>query len=235
MKEKLLLLHGALGSNVQFAELKEKLSSGFDVFDFNFTGHGGLPIQESFSIDLFVQDTMNFLERLGLHAVHIFGYSMGGYVALKLAHDFPGKANKIITLGTKFRWNPESAAREVRMMNPDVIEQKIPAFAATLLARHQPEDWKRIMRLTGEMMTALGDGVAMTPEEFNSIDHDVLVCIGTDDHMVTREETAETASYLKHGTLKIIEGFKHPLEAVDKDLLAEICVEFLRKPTYENK
>ena len=25
----------------------------------------------------------------------------------------------------------------------------------------------------------------------------------------------------------IIEGFKHPLEGVDKDILTEICVEFL--------
>ena len=227
MKEKLLLLHGALGSNVQFDELKEKLVSHFDVFDFNFAGHGGLPIQEPFTIDRFVENTLDFLDQSGLNTVNIFGYSMGGYVALKLAHDSPGRANKIITLGTKFRWNPESAARDVRMMNPEVIEQKIPAYAATLQARHQPEDWKRIMLLTAEMMTALGDGGAMTQEEFNSIDHEVLVCIGTEDHMVSREESAETAGYLKSGNLKIIEGFKHPLEALDKDILAEICVKFL--------
>ena len=227
MKEKLVLLHGALGSKAQFSELKEKLSSHFDVFDFNFAGHGGLSILEPFSIDFFVRNTLNFLDGSALQAVHIFGYSMGGYVALKLAHDYPGKASKIITLGTKFRWNPESAAKEVRMMNPDVIEQKIPAFAATLSERHRPEDWKRIMRHTAEMMTALGDGAAMTKEEFHSIENEVLVCIGAEDHMVTREESAETAAYLKHGQLRIIEGFKHPLEAVDTKLLAEICVEFL--------
>jgi len=227
MKEKLLLLHGALGSNVQFVELKQRLSTHFDVFDFNFAGHGGLPLQEPFTIDLFVQNTLDFLNQSGLHTIHLFGYSMGGYVALKLASDYPGKASKIITLGTKFRWNPASAAKEVRMMNPDVIDQKIPAFAATLRDRHHPEDWKRNMHLTAKMMTALGDGIAMTKEEFNSIDHDVLVCIGTEDHMVSREESAETAGYLKHGKLKIIEGFKHPLEAVDKDVLAAICVEFL--------
>jgi pimeloyl-ACP methyl ester carboxylesterase len=142
MKEKLLILHGALGSQAMFAELKEKLSTQFYVFDFNFAGHGGLPIQEPFTIDRFVRNTRDFLGQSGLDAVHIFGYSMGGYVALKLAGDFPGKANKIITLGTKFRWNPESATKEVCMMNPDVIEQKIAAFAATFRERHQPEDCK---------------------------------------------------------------------------------------------
>ena len=230
MREKLLLLHGALGSNVQFAGLKEKLESQFDVFDFNFAGHGGLPIQVPFTIERFVQNTLEYLDQSGLsEPVNIFGYSMGGYVALKLALDYPGRANKIITLGTKFRWNPESAAKDVRMMNPEVIRQKIPAFADTLRVRHHPEDWKSIMRLTAEMMTALGEGGSMTREQFNAIDNEVLICIGTEDHMVSIDESAETAGYLKSGKLKIIEGFKHPLESVDKDLLAEICIEFLHR------
>ena len=227
MKEPIVLLHGALGSKEQFTGLREKLSARFDVFEFNYKGHGGLPILQPFTIDLFVDNTIQFLHQVGLDHAHFFGYSMGGYVALKLAHDYPKRAKKIITLGTKFHWTPESAAKEVRMMNPDVIEQKIPAFAATLAERHQPEDWKKLMRFTGEMMTELGAGKAMSPEDFASIAHEVLVCIGTDDHMVTREESADTAGYLKNGRLCTIEGFRHPLESVDTDVLVEICVAFL--------
>ena len=227
MKEKLVLLHGALGSQDQMKELKELLSNDFDVYHFNFAGHGGRAIHATFSIDLFVQNALEFMQANDLQTSHFFGYSMGGYVALKLAHDVPGKAMKIVTLGTKFNWTPESAAKEVRMMNPEVIEQKVPAFAASLRERHQPEDWKEIMSLTAEMMTALGNGDAMTPEEFTSIENDVLVCLGTEDNMVKREESTEVAGYLKNGELKIIEGFKHPIEAVDKHTLADICKAFL--------
>jgi pimeloyl-ACP methyl ester carboxylesterase len=227
MKENLILLHGALGSQAQLVELKAILDEAFNVYLLDFSGHGGHLYEGVFSIDLFVDDTIQYMYKHQLTKSHIFGYSMGGYVALKLAHEHPAKAGKIITMGTKYKWDPESAAREVRMMNPEVIEQKIPAFAASLAARHQPADWKKIMRLTAEMMTELGAGLAMTAADFAAIENEVLVCIGTDDHMVSIGESEMTASQLQHGQLKIIEGFKHPLESVDKNRLASICSEFL--------
>lgn len=224
--DKLILLHGALGSQAQFANLKKMLSASFDVYDFNFQGHGGLVLKGPFSIDLFVRNTLDFMDEQNITAAHIFGYSMGGYVALKLAHDYPVHVKKIVTLGTKFHWTPESAEKEVRMMNPEIIEQKIPVFAATLKERHQPEDWKEIMRRTGEMMTGLGDGMAMTEGHFATIENEVLVCIGTKDHMVSFEESERTAHQLKNGRLQKIDGFKHPLEAVDQNVLTDICKEF---------
>ena len=228
MKENLILLHGALGSKEQLVELQALLADSFNVYLLDFSGHGGLEHEGAFSIDLFVKDTIQLMDRHQLPVAHIFGYSMGGYVALQLAHDHPGRAVKIITLGTKYSWNPEAAAKEVRMMNPDVIEQKIPAFAATLKARHQPSNWKNIMNRTAEMMTELGGGKAMIETDFASIENEILVCIGTDDHMVSIEESERTAKQLKNGRLKIIEGFKHPLEAVDKNMLASICNEFFQ-------
>jgi pimeloyl-ACP methyl ester carboxylesterase len=227
MKDNLILLHGALGSQAQLVELKALLAEEYNVYLLDFSGHGGMEFDDAFSIDLFVKDTIQLMDVHQLSQAHIFGYSMGGYVALKLAHDHPGSADKIITLGTKYSWSPESAAKEVRMMNPEVIEQKIPAFAASLHSRHQPADWKKIMIRTAEMMTELGAGKAMTTADFESINHEVLVCIGTDDHMVSIEESEMTAKHLQNGHLKIIEGFKHPLETVDKKVLASICVEFL--------
>lgn len=228
MKENLILLHGALGSQEQLVELKALLVDVFNVYLLDFTGHGGMEFDGVFSIDLFVKGTIRLMDRHQLSVAHIFGYSMGGYVALKLAHDYPGRAGKIMTLGTKYKWNPEAAAKEVRMMNPDVIEQKIPAFAASLAARHQPADWKKIMNQTAEMMTELGAGKAMTSADFASIENEVLVCIGTEDHMVSQEESEFTAKQLINGQLKIIEGFRHPLESVDKNKLASICCEFLK-------
>lgn len=228
MKENLILLHGALGSQAQLVELKEILEGEFNVHLLDFSGHGGPSYEGAFSIDLFVEDTLQYMDRHLLAMAHIFGYSMGGYVALKLALDHPEMVGKIITLGTKYKWDPESAAKEVRMMNPEVIEQKIPAFAASLAARHQPADWKHIMKRTAEMMTELGSGQAMTAQDFGAIENEVLVCIGTDDHMVSIAESEMTAQQLKNGHLKIVEGFKHPLETVDKNILASICMDFFK-------
>ena len=41
MKEHIILLHGALGSENQFSQLKESLADKFEVHSMNFEGHGG--------------------------------------------------------------------------------------------------------------------------------------------------------------------------------------------------
>ncbi|HUR31724.1 MAG TPA: alpha/beta hydrolase [Saprospiraceae bacterium] len=229
MKHPLLLLHGALGATDQFVELKERLQSDFEVYDLNFSGHGGNLVGERFSIDLFVCDTLSFLDRNQIPIADIFGYSMGGYVALKLASDFPGRVNKIITFGTKFNWTKESAEKEVKMLIPDVIEEKVPHFAAALRQRHSPEDWKLVITCTAQMMLDLGNGQAMTKEDFQKIENEVMICVGSEDNMVTFEESKVVADYLPKGIVKVVDGFKHPIEAVDKEKLVILIKESLKE------
>ena len=122
----------------------------------NFEGHGGRPSDRPYSIDAFSENLVSFIHEKELNQANIFGYSMGGYVALKTAQTRPDLINKIFTLGTKFNWSPESAAKEVKMLNPDKIEEKVPAFAKALQERHSPGDWKVVLRKTSEMMIDLG-------------------------------------------------------------------------------
>jgi pimeloyl-ACP methyl ester carboxylesterase len=154
----LVLLHGAFGSSAQLTSLKQALEKeGFAVYMLNFTGHGGKPFRGHFDIQTFSDDILNFIYENGLGKVSIFGYSMGGYVALWLAHQHPELVEKIVTLGTKFDWSPESASHEVRKMDPEKILEKVPAFARILASRHSPNDWKELMRKTAAMMMQLGD------------------------------------------------------------------------------
>jgi len=227
MKSKLLLLHGALGSTSQFEVLKEKLIPHFEVYAFNFSGHGSDTTNGDFSIERFANDTLDFLDQHHLNSINIFGYSMGGYVALKLAKENPEKIYKVMTLATKFDWNPESAALENKKLIPEIIEEKIPQFAEALTERHFPNDWKTIVRKTASMMTELGNGKAMKPEEFSSIGQQVLICVGEEDKMVSINESGAIANKLSHGKLKIIPGFKHPIESNDPEILADLIYSFL--------
>ena len=224
MKDSILLLHGALGSKDQFASLIEKLKDEFDVHTFNFSGHGGIPFSKDFSIDAFVEETIGFMNAHGLESTNVFGYSMGGYVALKTALLYPLRLKKIITLGTKFNWTPETAAKETARLIPEAIEEKVPKFAEALQKRHHPQDWKKLMNNTTAMMMALGTSDAIRDEDFLKIQNEVLICVGSEDNMVTKEESAATAGYLPNGQLQIIDGFKHPIETVDVNKLAEIIM-----------
>jgi len=228
MKEKLLLLHGALGIKNQFNELKSILHQDFIVYDMNFEGHGGLVSVNEFSIELFTQNVLDYLKEKDLNKIHVFGYSMGGYVALNLAINYPGVITKIVTLGTKFDWTPEGAEKEVKMLNPDVIELKVPKFAIQLATNHSADNWKKVMKNTADMMYGLGNGKKIANEKFKQIHHNVLICIGGNDTMVSVEESEEVVEVLQNGKLKVIEGFQHPIDKVDKQALASIIHNFIK-------
>ena len=227
MNHNLLLLHGALGTKDQFSSLQEKLSSHFQVHSIDFEGHGNVPSSNDFSIDLFTNNVFDYLIDNKIESTHIFGYSMGGYVGLNLALTQPGLVGKIVTLGTKFAWSKETAEKEIKMLNPEKIEEKVPAFANKLASIHSANDWKTVVHQTAKMMYKLGNGKKLTNNDLKQIEHPALIGIGSNDRMVSIEESKASADALPNGTLNIIEGFPHPIEKVNEDQLTSIIVEFI--------
>jgi pimeloyl-ACP methyl ester carboxylesterase len=224
----LVLLHGALGAKEQFIALAEKLKNHLEVYTLNFEGHGGRSSERDFSLDHFMENLNDYIEGHHLHKPSIFGYSMGGYVALKFAIKYPDKVNRIMTLGTKFDWSPESAAKEIKMLNPDVIEEKVPQFAAQLKERHAPLDWKEVLYKTAAMMLALGNGEAHKPIDFKTVGCPVLITVGNADNMVSIQESQQIAQAIPKSTFEVFEGFKHPIEQVNVQVLGERVKLFLR-------
>ncbi|MTI39797.1 alpha/beta fold hydrolase [Fulvivirga lutimaris] len=228
MKPAAILLHGALGSEKQLLPLKQFISGKFEVYTLNFTGHGGKALEGQFGIEKFSQDLANLLDQEHLNAVNIFGYSMGGYVALYLAQT-DSRITKIFTLGTKFAWSPETSQHEVKMLNPAKIEEKVPAFAKALEARHAPEDWKVVMHKTSEMMLSLGDSPILNASSLKDVKIPVTIGLGSEDNMVTEDESRTLASSLPNASFKLYKGFKHPIEQIDTTLLANDLTDFFLK------
>ncbi len=220
-----LILHGALGSASQLDPVKVALqSNGMNVHSLNFSGHGGAPFQSQFGIDQFAVDVLQELDGLKLNTVNIFGYSMGGYVALWLAKTHPHRVNKIVTLGTKFDWSVESAAHEIKKLNPEKISEKVPAFARILDNRHAPNDWKQLMQKTADLMMTLGKDPLLTREIMQSVLHPTLICLGDQDDMADRKYSEEVAGFLPDGNFLTLENTPHPIEKVSVEKLVNILV-----------
>ena len=224
--QQLLLLHGAIGAKDQFNPLLEKLGERFEVHTLNFSGHGGSDIPETFSIAAFARDVLDYLSEKNIVTIDIFGYSMGGYVALYLARHHPEKVGKVFTLATKFQWTPDIAWREVKMLDAAKIEEKIPAFANQLRQRHAPSDWKIILQKTADMMTALGDCNPLQRDDYQRISQSVRVGIGDKDLMVTLEETIGVYRNLPNATLLVLPNTPHPIEKVDLKRISGEIMDF---------
>ena len=224
MKPSILLLHGALSTSNQFVSLSEKLEPFFDVFTLDFSGHGQLPYDGTLDIKVLVGDISKYFEQMKVETCHIFGYSMGGYAAVSFANNKPKKLGKIITLGTKWDWNPTSSAKEVAMLDPEMMAEKVPSYVAKLHALFGEKNWTNVVRNTAALMYDLGNDGGLVEHDFKTIKTDVLILRGSEDKMVTSESSQEIASWLENGIYLEIDAAPHSLEKVDLDVLVHEIV-----------
>ena len=213
----IIILHGALGSRHQFDALLERCGASAQCIEF--PGHGTTPdIHTPWSIPAFATYLANALEQVGGRA-RIFGYSMGGYVAMYLAMQRPELVSRILTLGTKLAWNPTSATHESARLDPETIIAKVPHFASDLMRRHGEERWRTVLAKTAALMRDLGDTPLLTPESVTTLSQPVRMCVGDRDAMVSIDETAVIARALPLGQLAVLPDTRHPMEQQDLDQL----------------
>lgn len=218
----IILLHGAIGAEDQLLPLAKQLSEKkFKVHHFSFSGHGGKAFAPHFGIEQFAAELYQYILERNLEQVNIFGYSMGGYVALYLESQKPNLIGKIATLATKFDWTPEGAVKEAAMLNPDTIQQKVPNFAEALQKRHG-DQWVELINKTAEMMKVLGDAPLLSETVLKTIESPVLLGLGDKDSMVSLDETRKVYAALAKANMYMLPNTKHPIEGVNVELLASI-------------
>lgn len=225
---KITLLHGALGAAEQVKPLAHALEKkGFEPVILELPGHGNTPLNNySFTIEGFAEWLKKEIERKDLSAQPFFGFSMGGYVALYLNSSEEVLSEEIITLGTKFHWNKETAAAETKKLNPNKILEKVPKFAEMLDQRHQ--DWKLVLKQTAGLMHQLGEEALLHEQNTKNIQNKALIMRGALDEMVTAEESERVAEWLPKGVYKELTAVPHPLEQVPPHQIAKEIINFLQ-------
>ena len=225
----LVLLHGALGAGSQLDALAERLRPHFTLHQMDFEGHAGAPARgRPFQVRHFAENVLEMLDARGIGSARFFGYSMGGYVALHLAGTHPDRIDRVATLGTKFRWDPQTAAREAARLDPEVIAAKVPQFAEALAARHERAGgWERVLAMTADFLRELGERPALTDEVLAAIRQPVRVIVGDRDATVGVEESTAVAAMLGAGSVRVLPDTPHPIEQANPDALAAVLLDFL--------
>ena len=225
-----VLLHGALGAARQLDALADALRPHVRVHQLDFEGHATAPPRDRpFRIQHFAEDVIGLIENAGIGRAAFFGYSMGGYVALHLAVERPELVERVATLGTKFRWDPATAAREAERLDPTVIRAKVPRFADALAARHAGSGgWENVLARTADLLRNLGDDPLLTDATIPRIRQPVRIMVGERDNTVSVEESADVARRLPDGSLTVLPDTTHPIEQVDLGLLVSALRDFLK-------
>lgn len=221
----LIFLHGALGHSQIFEPFKAELSKYFTIHTPLFSGHGSSELPEDgISIEKYIRELKDFIEKNNLNNVYIFGHSMGGYVALCYAAQHPERLNSVITLGTKFNWTEEQALKESKMLNPETIVEKVPKYAGLLEAQHGKK-WKQLLHSIADLMVSLGKNPPLKAN-LSTINIPVQIMVGDQDNMVTLEESMDVYRSLPNARFAVLPDTKHPMDKVRTCLLLDLIKDF---------
>jgi pimeloyl-ACP methyl ester carboxylesterase len=225
--ESIILLHGAFGSSMQLQPLAIQLSKQYKVHVLDFSGHGSRPMpEEPFSIQLFMNDILNYMELHRLERVSLFGYSMGGYVAAYMALHHPEKINRIVTLATKYLWDEHTSAKMVQAIQPEQLMAQSPEFIKALEQEHV-SDWEDVVRHTIVLLQGLGEQVQISMADLGTLTTPCLLMLGDRDRMVPMAETLQVYQLIPNAQMAILPATPHALEKADAAVIAYHILRFI--------
>jgi len=93
-----VLLHGLFGSSDNLSVIRRHLEQDYRVINIDLPDHGKSARSDKFSFDNYANKVYTTLQNLDIHVASIVGHSLGGKVAMWLAHLQPQLVHKLIIL-----------------------------------------------------------------------------------------------------------------------------------------
>jgi methylmalonyl-CoA epimerase len=217
----LLLLHGAAGCTaLETTSLMRLLEADFRVLAVDFSGHGRSSFPEGdFSADLFAENARAALDHFEVDVANVFGFSMGGNMALQLARRHPARVGRIAVHGANVAWNEERVDAMCARLNADAIAERNPALAQQLDTVHT--EWQRLFRQIQDFVRSLPALSEAMLNATETITHPTLVSAVDRDDLFSMEAPLTLHRALVNARLAILPGDRHALPQAPLDRLAD--------------
>lgn len=227
--EPVLLLHGGLGTIDDFASQIPDLSRYYHVVAFERPGHGHTAdTGGQFSYSAMAEQTVAFIEALGLSATNLVGWSDGAIVALLVAISRQDLVKGLVAISGNFnvsgltarasRWIESTTAESFMKSAPERVKRYQEASPDG--PNHFSVAWEKTKRL----WLSEPD---IQHEELGRIRAPTLVMAGDRD-MVSIEHTVELAKSVKGACLCIVPGATHFLTSEKPEIVNSVILDFLR-------
>jgi 3-oxoadipate enol-lactonase len=199
----IVLLHGYCGSHQYWNEVIPLLSTQGRVIAVDLRGHGASSGGDGvYSMELLAEDVVALLDELKLPKVHLIGHSLGGYVALAFAEQYP---QRLLSLGLVHSTSiPDNEAAQANRLKAaeSIQENGVNAFVDGLIpklfaATHRtsmPETltWAKEIGYGTSVAGAIGCalGMKIRPDRtsvLESLELPVLLLAGELDEVITAE------------------------------------------------
>src|SRR3712207_5952640 len=210
--EPLVVLHGAYMTIDAMGEVVPSLAETRQVIAVELQGHGRTAdIDRPLTYEQMADDTAALLRHVGIERADIFGYSMGGGVALQVVIRHPEVVRKLVVASASY--TSKGAHPELLEMIPSITPE---AFAGTpieeeyLRTAPNPEDFPT---LVAKLKRLDMEPFAWPPEDIRGIPAPTMLIVGDSD-VVRLEHAVELFRLLGGGVMGDLAGLPQSRLAV---------------------
>jgi pimeloyl-ACP methyl ester carboxylesterase len=223
-----LLPGGVLTIELSFGAVLPALAAGRQVIVTELQGHGRTAdIDREMSMTAFAGDVAGLLGHLGVAHADVFGFSLGGGVALQLALDHPELVGRLIVASVGYSpdgthaeiSDPARWATSTRMPTAEDFEQMRAAYQRVA---PDPGHFDEFRAHTGQAAGSM----SWTPAELGRIGAPMLLIFGDHD-FITLEHAVEMSELISGAQLAVLPGATHMDVLRRPDLMIPLIQGFL--------
>jgi len=228
----LLLLHGFPFDHMIWDGVIRELEKGIRVIAPDLRGHGCSMITESdYSITDMAVDIKELMDQLKIRDAVIAGHSMGGYIALEIARNFPDCVMGLVLISSHI-YADSLEKKQSRYIDIDkIMRQGAYAVLANMpnmltdddSAKSFCQDAVAKMDSIGAMGALYAMANRTTAEDvWKALNVPTMVIAGSNDRLISIEQSRSFAGLPRHSALEEIKGVGHMpmLEAPNKVAMA---------------
>lgn len=220
----LIILHGSRGTHKEMLPFAEAMTKVSVPRAFDLLGHGGRQIPERFTIRDMAFDILQQMDHQAIETAYLFGYSIGGYIALYLARHAPERILGVCTLATKFVFDQQTVKLFTHLSSVERIRIHRQALMDEL---HPGQDWSRLVNGLAQLYRNLGQTPELTESDLCNITIPSLIISAHEDQLVPWVESLQLAYLIPKGQGFTFAGQAHPFSIIPVPFLASTISKWL--------
>jgi pimeloyl-ACP methyl ester carboxylesterase len=207
-----VLLHGGLHTlELSFGPMLPDLAAGRQAIGVELQGHGHTAdIDRPMSLASLADDVVALLDELGLDRADLFGFSLGGLVALQVATSRPERVDRLVLASTHYRADgyydeirdPALQAGSTRMPTEADFQEMEETYR-----RVAPEP-DRFADVAAKLSAAVPEIEGWSEDALCAIDAATLLIFGDHD-FVRLDHAARMAELIPDSQLAVLPGTTH--------------------------
>jgi pimeloyl-ACP methyl ester carboxylesterase len=155
--EPLLLLHGGLGSIDMFRPVIDRLAKSRRVIAVDLHGHGRTALgNRTINVVDMGDDLVAIVKQFGYPQVDVFGYSMGGVVAFRMAAQHPEAVRRLVMVSAAYAQDgyfPEMLPQQAAVGAAIADQMKdTPMYKSYAAVAPKPEEFPKLLDQMGAWM-----------------------------------------------------------------------------------